>query len=144
VAGSINQRGRVMYSKIFSFNRLTKSPKIIEDKINGFFAEGHLFLTANVIGSSKLIFSLICSPCQDVSKLVKCKVFRTNDPKDLEGRINKFIVGVSLKNIYSVLSGTSTTYTILFYHEPEFMKEEDGSNEAKGAGSGQTGTTGSS
>jgi len=134
-----------MHSKIFTFNKASKNNRKMEETLNKYFSEGNQYVLSSFIGGTKLIISLLCRPCNDLSKIVRCKIIRTSNIKHLERDINIFISsGAVLKGKNLALSGSSTVFAILFYlGEPESTKERiDGSQKAEEAGPGQAGTPG--
>lgn len=120
-----------MELKLFQFSKIEKSPRIIEDRINGFLDEGKTFKFAcqsESINRGKFYLSLYY---ENKKSAIRVRVFKDYNPISLEQKINDFLKTGAVLKWSTQSSSTSSIYCTIFY---ELRKTNEKKQENKNQG----------
>lgn len=103
-----------MLAKILSFNKVEKSPILVENKVNSFL-EGKTFKFACQSESTKSGKFNLTVYYEDKPSNIKARVFRDTSVVNLDKNVNEFLAtGIDMK--WSTQSSqTSSIYIVIFY-----------------------------
>lgn len=103
-----------MQLKLFSFSKIEKNPKIIEEKINDFLKDNtfKFCCQSESTNSGKFNVSLYY---ENKKSNTRVKVFKNSNSKDLEKEVNEFLETDITMKWSCQSSASSTIYVVLFY-----------------------------
>ena len=126
-----------MYSKIFGFNKVERTNKIIEERVNNFLKDNTLKLASISESSTKGKLYLTLFAEQSEGKgATKVKFLKDKDPERVQKSINEFLVGKTLK--FSTQCSSTSNLTVLIFYTEISQSGQNQSNNKDQSGQNQS------